>query len=193
MIELKDNTDTELLYRQGSKLTSIPNPVKGKFGRPPAVLLVNPKYPHNVGAVVRAASCYGIGQVWYTGNRVPLDVPKDLGNGPHHEAKAKWRLPREERMRGYSDVSLFQNDRPLDQFKDVTPVAIEMRPNAEPLTTFEHPENPLYVFGPEDGSIDQVYLRFCHRFVVIPSRHCLNLSAAVYTVLYDRQCKSDPH
>jgi hypothetical protein len=29
----------------------------------------------------------------------------------------------------------------------------------------------------------------CHRFLVIPTRHCANLSAAVYTVLYDRHAK----
>jgi hypothetical protein len=29
----------------------------------------------------------------------------------------------------------------------------------------------------------------CHRFLVIPTRHCTNLSAAVYTVLYDRHAK----
>jgi tRNA(Leu) C34 or U34 (ribose-2'-O)-methylase TrmL len=61
-------------------------------GMAPAVGLVDPKFPHNVGAAVRAASCYGIGQVWFTGNRVPLD------------ASRRYRLPREERMRGYKDV-----------------------------------------------------------------------------------------
>ena len=44
-------------------------------------------------------------------------------------------------------------------------------------------------FGPEDGSIDQVTRRFCHRFVMIPTKHCTNLAAAVYLVLYDRMLK----
>ena len=35
-------------------------------------MLVDPKFPHNVGAAVRAASCYGVGQVWFTGDRVQL-------------------------------------------------------------------------------------------------------------------------
>ena len=47
-------------------------------------------------------------------------------------------------------------------------------------------ENPLYVFGPEDGNIPQVLLRHCYRFVKIPSKHCLNLGNAVNVVLYDR-------
>lgn len=47
----------------------------------------------------------------------------------------------------------------------------------------------MYLFGPEDGSLDRAILGLCHRFVVIPTRHCTNLAAAVYTVLYDRHAK----
>jgi hypothetical protein len=32
-------------------------------------------------------------------------------------------------------------------------------------------------------------LSHCHRFVVIPTRHCLNLATAVATVLWDREYK----
>lgn len=151
---------------------------KAPTGRTPAIALTNPKYPHNVGAAVRAASCFGVKQVWYTGDRVSLGPQKGE------------RLPREERMKGYKDVKLVQFDYIFDQFsKDVVPVAVEMRPNSENLFDFQHPENALYVFGPEDGSILQVHLRHCHRFVVIPTRHCVNLAAAVYLLLYDRNLK----
>src|SRR5690606_36379608 len=34
--------------------------------------LVNPKSPENVGAVMRAAGCYGADEVYYTGNRFEL-------------------------------------------------------------------------------------------------------------------------
>src|SRR5436309_15991298 len=47
----------------------------------------------------------------------------------------------------------------------------------------------MRVFGPEDGSLDRAVLGLCHRFVVIPTRPCTNLAAAVYTVLYDRHAK----
>ena len=66
---------------------------------------------------------------------------------------------------------------------------MELRPDAEPLLTFEHPENALYVFGPEDGGLPKPIRVLCHRFVVIPTRHCLNLAAAVNVVLYDRLLK----
>jgi tRNA(Leu) C34 or U34 (ribose-2'-O)-methylase TrmL len=94
-------------------------------------------------------------------------------------------------MKGYKDVDLIQFDYPFDAFDNgVVPVAIELRNNSENLTWFEHPERALYVFGPEDGSIGKSVLRHCHRFVVIPTKHCVNLAAAVYIVLYDRMVKS---
>jgi tRNA(Leu) C34 or U34 (ribose-2'-O)-methylase TrmL len=68
-------------------------------------------------------------------------------------------------------------------------VCIEVLDNAECLTTFTHPTNPVYVFGPEDGSVPPVIRRHCHKFVYIPAYHCLNLSAAVDVVLYDRMAK----
>lgn len=168
-----------------STSTSISPDIYGRnskaLGRTPAVALVNPRFPHNVGAAVRAASCFGVGQVWFTGDRMSLDLEK------------RKRLPREERMKGYKDVELRQFDHVFDQFPaDTVPVAIELRPNAESLPSFVHPEKALYIFGPEDGSIPQVMLRNCHRFVVIPTRHCVNLAAAVYLVLYDRQTKMSP-
>jgi len=152
---------------------------KKKIGVAPAVALCNPKYSHNIGQSIRAASCFGVKQVWYSGNRITLD-----------EYGKKHRLPREERMKGYKDVELHQFDYFFEQFpKDVTPVAVELREGSEMLTQFEHPEKAVYIFGPEDGSIPSVQLQHCHRFVVIPTRHCVNLSAAVYLLLYDRFMK----
>ena len=147
-----------------------------KIGETPAIALCDPKFSRNVGAIIRLASVYGIKQVLFSGNRVSLSDGE--------------RLPREERMKGYKDVELIQNDYFFDLFeKGVTPVAVEVRENSENLFDFENPENPLYVFGPEDGSVPKVMLQHCHRFVIIPGRFCLNLATAVSTVLYDRDMK----
>lgn len=145
------------------------------------LLLISPKFPHNVGAAIRASSCYGGGGVYFTGSRFDVATMK--------------RLPREERMKGYADApwtDLGDHLRPVDAAidgRDVTPVAIELVPGAESLHHFEHPENALYIFGPEDGSIPRGVKTVCHRFVYIPSYHCLNLSSAAYIVLYDRMVK----
>ena len=70
-----------------------------------------------------------------------------------------------------------------------TPVAVEYIGEAEPLWSFEHPARALYLFGPEDGSIEHAVLEQCQHVVRIPSRFCLNLAASVNIVLYDRMCK----
>jgi hypothetical protein len=118
-------------------------------------------------------------QVWFSGERVLLELEE---NG---------RIPREERMRGYMHVETYHGNYFFDAFEGtgVTPVAVELTPGSENLIEFEHPEKALYVFGPEDGSLPSVALRHCHRFVKIPTSHCTNLSAAIYTVLYDRHSK----
>jgi tRNA(Leu) C34 or U34 (ribose-2'-O)-methylase TrmL len=148
-------------------------------GCAPAVALIDPKYPHNVGAALRACACWGVEQLWWTGRRVRLDVARGQ------------RLPREERMKGYRSVRMAIDDRVFDRFPTgtATPVAVELLPAAEPLTSFDHPEDALYVFGPEDGSLPKTVRLRCHRFVFIPTHHCLNLAAAVNVVLYDRRVK----
>ena len=152
----------------------------------PAIVLHDPKYPHNVGQIVRLASAYGIAQVWYSGERIRAA----LGD----------RLPREERMRRYADVTLINHPEPLERLSaavpNACPVAVELRPNAENLVDFVHPDAaatpPIYLFGPEDGSIPGGLIKHCHRFVVIPSFECLNLATAVATLLYDRMAKMAP-
>jgi tRNA(Leu) C34 or U34 (ribose-2'-O)-methylase TrmL len=157
----------------------------------PAIVLLVPKYPHNVGQIVRLASCYGIPQVWYSGQRL--------------NARIGGRLPREERMKRYQDVTLINHPDPLtpllDAVPNACPVAVELRPGSELLPKFVHPDNedvptmfknpqpPIYVFGPEDGSVPGQVLKRCHRFVVIPSYECFNLATAVAQVLYDRMAK----
>ncbi len=145
-----------------------------------AVLLIDPKYPHNVGQILRACAAYGVPRLVFTGTRM------------NEAMRTLRRLPREERLRGYDRVQLEHAARPFELLRDLTPVAVEVRRNSETLPQFDHPEHALYVFGPEDGGIGPATLAQCHRFVAIPSAHCLNLSMAVGTVLYDRLAKREP-
>jgi tRNA(Leu) C34 or U34 (ribose-2'-O)-methylase TrmL len=146
-----------------------------------AIALYNPKFPHNVGAAIRSASCWRIPKLIWSGNRVPL--PKDWMNS---EEFREYRMPREERMKGYKDVELSKSEKFKDEFKGYVPVAIELVENSENLFDFEHPENAFYIFGPEDGGIPSTILQHCHRFVQIPTAHCLNLSAAINVVMSHR-------
>jgi len=148
------------------------------IGRCPSVVLVNPKHPANLGQAWRACSGFGVEQLWFTGDRM------------FRACAGLTRLPREERMKGYKDVTVIHDDRFLDRFDSpVIPVCVEVMHGAEDLTTFAHPKNALYIFGPEDGSVPKWLHYHCHRFLGIPTDHCLNLAAAVCTILYDRRAK----
>lgn len=154
------------------------NIITNGVGKDLAVALWNPKYAFNVAQAIRIASCYNVPQVWFNGSRVPLDGSK------------KERLPREERMKGYQDVEICHGEYFFDAFSsDIVPVAVELTPSSENLMHFEHPDKAVYVFGPEDGSLPKVAKMHCHRVIQIPTRHCLNLSMAVGTILYDRHYK----
>lgn len=139
------------------------------------IALTNPKYARNVGGAVRACSCWGVDELIWSGNRVLHPEEWDSDE----------RIPREMRM---FDVKLTRSDK----FKDIirltglTPVAIEFMPTAENLFDFQHPENAIYIFGPEDGSIPSTILQHCHRFVKINTRHCLNLTSAINCVMLHR-------
>lgn len=52
----------------------------------PAIALVNPKYPHNVAAALRAASCFGMKQVWFSGDRVALEIEQKKKDYPEKSA-----------------------------------------------------------------------------------------------------------
>lgn len=144
-----------------------------------SLALVNPKWARNVGAAIRSASCLADGptEVMFTGSRVEEDIA------------AANRMPREERMKAYAEVPWRRVAKPIDERPDLVPVAVELLPGAVPLPYFVHPEHALYVFGPEDGSLPAGIRAACHHFVVLPTRHCLNLATAVTVTLYDRAVK----
>jgi tRNA(Leu) C34 or U34 (ribose-2'-O)-methylase TrmL len=160
-----------------------------------AVVLVDPKYPHNVGGVLRACASFDAPDLLWTGDRVsdPRSIEKAMKVSTRFPVdKKKRRWPREERMKAYNSV-VWRHARSLSSalfdVRKLTPVAVEIRDGAENLVDFVHPEDAVYVFGPEDSSLGGHTLSKCHRFVRIPSMGCLNLAAAVNVVLYDRAAK----
>ena len=136
--------------------------------------LVNPKSPTNVGAVMRAAGCYGVQSVFYSGERF-------------------------ERARKFAtDTKNISETIPLigvDDFthllgQDIKVVGVELIEGATALTRYTHPDNAFYIFGPEDGSLGKDILKLCDDVVYIPTKGCMNLAATVNVVLYDRLAKS---
>jgi tRNA(Leu) C34 or U34 (ribose-2'-O)-methylase TrmL len=138
-----------------------------------AIALCNPKSPSNVGAVMRAAGCYGASAIYYTGTRF--------------ERAAKYHL----------DTRNISQQIPLSPVNSLTElmgesrklVCVELAEGAIPLPEFTHPEDALYIFGPEDGSIDQSVVDLADAVVYVPTIGCMNLAATVNVLLYDRMAK----
>ncbi|BEU04318.1 23S rRNA methyltransferase [Agarivorans sp. OAG1] len=137
--------------------------------------LVNPKSPSNVGSVMRAAGCFGANAVYYTGQR--------------YARAARFNTDTKNQS---LNIPLTGVDELAEQAGDqVKLVCIELAEGATPLPEFVHPEQALYVFGPEDGSISQALVDKADEVVYVPTKGCLNLAATVNVVLYDRLAKSD--
>jgi tRNA(Leu) C34 or U34 (ribose-2'-O)-methylase TrmL len=140
--------------------------------------LVNPKSPDNVGSVLRAAANYRVEKVFYTGDRYPRAIERKARSVDMSRKISK-------------DVLISRADCLIDIVTDnMKIVCVEFAINAIPLPEYVHPENALYIFGPEDGSIDQDLIDQADAVVYIPTVGCMNLSASVNVVLYDRLVKA---
>jgi len=136
--------------------------------------LVNPKTPTNMGAIMRAAGCYQVSSVRYTGERFGYAV--------------KYHTDTQDI---FGKIPLLHVESLLDGLPESTEiVCVELVEGAALLTEFVHPEQAIYVFGPEDGSIAQDLIDRADHVVYIPTIGCMNLAATVNVVLYDRLAKS---
>lgn len=136
--------------------------------------LTDPKSPSNVGAVMRAAGCYQADEVRYTGVR--------------YARAAKF----------HTDTNDVSQKIPLHAVESLTDnlllgqkiICVDLVEGAIPLPEFEHPENAIYIFGPEDGTIAQNVINKADAVVYVPTIGCMNLAASVNVLLYDRLAKA---
>ena len=139
-----------------------------------SLCLFNPKSPQNMGSILRAAGCYSVASVFYTGERYAR------AKGFATDTKdAGLKIP-------VTNISNIQECVHQEQCI----VVVELVEGATPLPNFEHPDNALYIFGPEDGTLPQDVIYQSHHVVYIPTKGCMNLAATVNVVLYDRMAKS---
>nr|CAA6830268.1 MAG: tRNA (guanosine(18)-2'-O)-methyltransferase (EC [uncultured Thiotrichaceae bacterium] len=136
--------------------------------------LSNPKSPTNVGAVMRAAGCFGADAVFYTGVR--------------YDRAARFQTDTKNRT---LSIPLTGVECLLEAVPEgMSIVCVELVEGASALTDFQHPDNAFYVFGPEDGTVSQNVIDRADSVVYIPTVGCLNLAATVNVLLYDRLLKS---
>lgn len=135
--------------------------------------LVNPKSPENVGSVMRAAGCYGVDEVYYTGNR--FELARRFATDTKQMVE---KIP----LLGVDDLMAF-----IPQ--GCVPVVVDLINGATPLPDYVHPERAFYIFGPEDGTLDPALYGAVKDVVYVPTRGCMNLAASVNVILYDRLAK----
>jgi len=135
--------------------------------------LSNPKSPTNVGLIMRAAGCFQVSSVFYTGKRYDRAAPF---NTDTQNASLSIPLTWVPNLLGESE-------------DDTQVVCVELVEGAIPLPAYQHPRKALYIFGPEDGTIDQKVIDRADAVVFIPTIGSLNLAAAVNVMLYDRLAK----
>ena len=146
--------------------------------------LVNPKNPINVGAILRASGCYDVSEILYTGTRYALAAQYEKGHS---------RTTHLDTNDAARNIMLDQVEDLIEQAqaRQLTTVCIELVEGAEDLPSFDHPDDAMYIFGPEDGSVNKQLVKACDHVVYIPTKGCLNLSQTANVVLYDRLAKKN--
>ena len=137
--------------------------------------ILNPKSASNVGAVMRAAGCYRVDVVLYTGTRYDRAVKLGMDTKNRRET-----------------IPLTKVDCLLAAVPENTKiVCVELVEGATLLPDYPHPDNALYIFGPEDGTISQEIIDKADEVVYVPTEGCMNLAGSGNVVLYDRLAKSE--
>lgn len=140
-----------------------------------AIGLHNPKNPINVGHVLRAAGCYNAAMVAIAGIR------------PQRYMRAK--IPTDT-QKAYRHLPVMRGEHIQDLIPyDCVPVAVDLIEGATPLQNFVHPERAFYIFGAEDATLGEQVVSMCKHTIYVPTTQCMNLSATVNVILYDRLLK----
>lgn len=122
---------------------------------------------------MRAAGCYQVDAVFYTGARF--------------ERAAKFST---DTKGACSQISLTGVTTLTESLpNNMAVVCVELVEGATPLPEFQHPERAIYIFGPEDGTISQDLVDKADSVVYISTIGCMNLAATVNVILYDRLAK----
>lgn len=122
---------------------------------------------------MRAAGCYQADSVFYTGKR--------------YARAAKFSTDTKDIL---TKIPLVHSENLFNiKTANMRIVCVDLVEGATPLPEYKHPKHALYIFGPEDGSIDQSIIDQADDIVYVPTIGCMNLAASANVVLYDRLAK----
>jgi tRNA G18 (ribose-2'-O)-methylase SpoU len=127
----------------------------------------------NLGTLWRSAYCLGASYIFIVGGKYSHQSSDTVKSWQH--------IP----LFKYKDFTDFQSSRP----HNCQLVGVELTPVAKSIKRFLHPLNACYILGPENGSLGESVLQYCQHIIQIPTKQCLNVSAAAAIVAYDRTSK----
>jgi tRNA(Leu) C34 or U34 (ribose-2'-O)-methylase TrmL len=149
------------------------------------IALTNPKTPTNVGAVMRAVGCYQADQIIYNGNRYAKAAEYHKHTLQTDTFNMADKIPL---VRVNSFLAIKDSLESIPATAKI--ICVDLVEGATPLPHFVHPEDAVYIFGPEDSSIKQDVIDIADDVVYVPTIGCMNLAATVNVILYDRLAKS---
>ena len=155
------------------------NEAAGEPTTPPTMLekgylgigIYNGKRTHNFGALIRTARVFGANFVFSVGHRNPQEQ-SSIG--------AELSLP----MFHFESIEQFVASIPVN----ARLVCVELVEGALDIRTYSHPQQAVYLLGPEDGALPASILRK-HDTLILPGAYPLNVAMAATVVLYDRVAK----
>lgn len=127
--------------------------------------------PMNVGNLLRSAHSFGA-SFFFTVN-TSVDV----------------RAMRESDTSGAFDhIPFYDFQKPADIIlpRNTQMVAVEFLEDSVELPSFRHPQQAVYVLGPEKNNVSPAMLERCDHVIRIPMKFCVNVGVAGAIVMYDR-------
>lgn len=139
-----------------------------------AIGIYHTKTEFNVGTLFRSAVNFGASHVFTIGRRYKRKAA-DTVNTPNQ-------IP----VYNYNDIDDLKAHLPMN----CPLIGVELDDRAQPLDSYTHLENAVYLLGAEDHGIPPRELAKCHSVVQIPyTASCLNVAVAGSILLYDRSVK----
>lgn len=134
----------------------------------------HPKHEQNIGTLFRSAYNFGADFVFTVGRRYKVQASDTTKTNRH--------MP----VFHFQTFDDLVNHLPLESRL----VCVELTDDAEPLTTFQHPHQCVYLLGAEDYGLPQRLTNKFQTIIVPGTKHCLNVATTGSIVLYDRLQKS---
>jgi tRNA(Leu) C34 or U34 (ribose-2'-O)-methylase TrmL len=144
---------------------------RGFFG----IGVYEPKFDENIGTLWRHAYLYNASFVFTIGARYKKQ--------PTETSKSTRHIP----LYYYETFKHFRDSIPIN----AELLAIELADNSQCLSTFEHPDNAVYLLGSEGFGIPVEILPECESVIQIyaPKPQSMNVSTAGTIIMYDRAIK----